>query len=96
MLWVEYDSGIAIHKLATQWPEQRREERLASPSPADNRITYGCINVPVAFYTQVIEPYFGGNGRVVYVLPEERAAKDFFRSYDVSGRVRFHRKAATP
>lgn len=95
VLWVDYDSGIAIHKLTTQWPEQRRKERLASLSPSDNRITYGCINVPVDFYTQVIEPYFHADGRIVYALPEERAARDLFGSYDVSGRTS-SRKTTAP
>lgn len=75
VLWVDYDGGIAIHKLPAQKTRQRRQERLASPTPADNRITYGCINVPPSFYDEVIQRYFGSNGSIVYVLPERSPAK---------------------
>jgi hypothetical protein len=87
VLWVDYDSGIAIHRLTTRWTKQRRQERLASPSPADNRITYGCINVPVAFYDAIVSRHFGRNGGIVYVLPEDRPAKSLFGSYDVRDRI---------
>jgi hypothetical protein len=37
---------------------------------ADNRITYGCINVPVKFFEGVVKPAFTGTSGVVYILPE--------------------------
>lgn len=45
VLWVDYDSAVSIHPTATGVPSERRAERLASPSPDDNRVTHGCINV---------------------------------------------------
>src|SRR5690606_8158548 len=45
VLWVDYDSGVSIHPTATGVPAERRPERLASPTPDDNRVTHGCINV---------------------------------------------------
>jgi hypothetical protein len=45
---------------------------LDSPSPLDNRISYGCINVPVTFFANVIQSLFSGTGGVVYVLPEDK------------------------
>ena len=86
VLWVDYDAAIAIHRLPARKTAQRRHERLASPSPADNRITYGCINVPPWFYDVVIKRYFSSAGGIVYVLPERRAAKSVFGSYEVAGR----------
>src|SRR3546814_15668649 len=50
VLWVDYDSAVSIHPTATGVPAERRVERLASPSPDDNRITHGCINVSPEFY----------------------------------------------
>src|SRR5690606_8535039 len=54
VLWVDYESAVSIHPTATGVPRERREARLASPSPEDNRITHGCINVTPAFYEAVI------------------------------------------
>lgn len=87
VLWVDYDAGIAIHKMAAKRTRQRRHERLASSTPRDNRITYGCINVPVSFYKEVVRRYFGRAGGIVYVLPEERSANELFGSYDVVARA---------
>ncbi|HCF7121026.1 TPA: hypothetical protein NIJ40_006698 [Pseudomonas aeruginosa] len=45
VLWVDYESAVSIHPTATGVPEEKRPERLASPTPDDNRVTHGCINV---------------------------------------------------
>jgi hypothetical protein len=72
ILWVDYDAAVSLHRVVTRKSE-RRLERLATPSPADNRITYGCINVPVAFYESVVEPLFSPADGIVYVLAETSA-----------------------
>ena len=56
---------------------------LASPTAADNRISYGCINVPVKFYEDVVSPAFKGTYGIVYVLPETRPAQQVFGSYPI-------------
>jgi hypothetical protein len=78
ILWVDYDSGVAMHPVVTGVPSERRLQRLASRVAADRRITYGCINVPVAFFRAVVAPLFRANGGIVYVLPETRPARDLF------------------
>lgn len=83
IVWVDYDSAVSLHRVRANDPRERRLERLASPTPADNRITYGCVNVPVAFYETVVRPAFHGTKGVVYVLPEIRAVREVFGSYDV-------------
>ena len=70
-VWVDYDAGIALHKMPTRKTAQRRAERMASPRPEDHRITYGCINVPGAFYDEVVYPAFKARGGIAYVLPEK-------------------------
>ena len=82
VLWVDYDAGIAIHRLSAKKTSQKRHARLASPNPADHRITYGCINVPPAFYDQVVHPNFRAKGGIVYVLPDSTPIKSVFKSYD--------------
>ena len=83
MLWVDYDTAISMHRVATGNARERRVERLASPSPAERRISYGCINLPVKFYDKVLSPAFTGTDGIVYVLPETRSAREVFGSYDV-------------
>ena len=51
---------------------------MLSPAPEDNRITFGCINVPAATYTRNVVPLFRKQGGYVYVLPDELALDDVF------------------
>jgi len=83
ILWVDYDSALALHRVVTHVPQEQRLQRLQSPEPADRRITYGCINVPVAFYDGVVRPAFTGTQGIVYILPEVRRVEDFFGSHHV-------------
>jgi hypothetical protein len=83
VLWVDYDSGIAIHKLPKKRTKERRQERIVSADPAQHRITYGCINVPPSFYDRVVRPYFGAKGGVVYVLPDSTPLAQVFKSHDL-------------
>ena len=83
ILWVDYDTAVSLHAVVKGTPKERRAERLASPSPLDKRISYGCINVPVKFYEKVVSPTFTGTDGIVYVLPETRSAREVFGSYDV-------------
>ena len=83
MLWVDYDTAISMHRVATGTARERRAERLASSSPSERRISYGCINIPFKFYDNVVSPAFTGTDGIVYVLPETRSAREVFGSYDV-------------
>ena len=86
ILWVDYDSGVALHRVITTVPKERRLQRLESSLPLEHRITFGCINVPVKFYEAVVSPAFTGTSGIVYVLPETRPVHEVFGSYDVAGR----------
>jgi hypothetical protein len=59
-------------------PSERRLQRLTTASTLDNRISYGCINVPVAFYEGVVRPIFKGTNGIVYVLPETKPLHEVF------------------
>jgi hypothetical protein len=82
-LWVNYDEGFAMHALRPANPKERRPQRLATPTPLDNRISFGCIIVPVNFFDNVVHPAFAGTKGIVYVLPETKPASEVFASYDV-------------
>lgn len=94
VLWVDYQGAVAIHRVITSKPAERRLQRLASATPADNRISFGCINVPVKFYENVLSPAFQGTYGIVYVLPETRPAREVFASYDIAGDNVHERDAA--
>lgn len=77
VVWVDYSTAFAIHRMRPSAPSERREERLASRTPDDNRITLGCVVVPVSFYENVVDPMIGHRRAVVYVLPESGAIAGF-------------------
>ena len=78
IVWIDYDAAVSMHRVRNGNQADRRLERLATPTPADNRISYGCVNVPAAFYDAFIKPFFGVKPAVVYVLPETRPASAVF------------------
>ncbi len=96
VLWIDYEAAISLHRVIINKPEERRLQRLATPTPRDNRISYGCINVPKEFYETVVSPAFSGTNGIVYVLPEMRPARAFFSSYDVAERARQLYRDRTP
>lgn len=79
VVWVDYDTAFSMHRVRVGVPHERRAERLQTLSVTDNRISYGCINVPVAFYDRYIQPAFDANATgMVYVLPETAPLQDYF------------------
>jgi hypothetical protein len=70
VVWVDYAAAVSMHRVVTNVPSDRRLQRLASPTVDDNRISYGCINVPVDFYEAHIRPSFANQRGIVYVLPD--------------------------
>ena len=78
ILWVDYDAAISLHPVVTTNPAERRLQRLATPSAADNRVSYGCINVPAAFFAGVVSPLFETNGGIVYILPDTHSIASIF------------------
>jgi hypothetical protein len=78
VLWVDYATSVALHPVVKGNKKERRLTRLASPTAEDNRITFGCINVPTAFYQKTVRPLFKKNGGIVYVLPDTKPLEDVF------------------
>jgi len=73
VLWIDYQIALSLHRVIVGKPAERRHDRLASVTALDNRISYGCINVPASFYDGVVIPAFKGTVGIVYILPETRA-----------------------
>lgn len=83
VVWVDYNAAVSMHRVLTTSRSERRLERLATPTADDNRISYGCINVPKDYYEQVLAPAVRDTGAIIYVLPETRSAQQVFGSFDV-------------
>lgn len=97
VVWVDYHAAVSMHRVRATNPAERRLERLATKTAADNRISWGCINVPVAFFDQTVWPHIGKGRGIVYVLPEKEPLTTFFpdapavepsRNYAQAGPVR--------
>jgi hypothetical protein len=81
VVWVDYDAAVSMHRII-KVPE--RLQAIATPTPDDNRLSYGCINLPDAFYEKALRPAADRTGVVVYILPETRSLEKTFASfYDI-------------
>jgi hypothetical protein len=78
IVWVDYDAAVSMHRVRTHEKTEQRLQRLATATTQDNRISYGCINLPVAFYEGVLQPAFNQSYGVIYVLPEVKPAREVF------------------
>lgn len=84
IVWVDYDAAVSMHRVRPLVARERRLERLATLTTDDNRISFGCINLPVSFYEGVLSPTVQKYGAIVYVLPEVKSPKQVFGAYDVT------------
>ena len=96
MLWIDWSTSVALHAVVTGNRRERRLERLLSPSPVDNRITFGCVNVPANFYREKVRTLFRRAGGVVYVLPDTKPLETVFPGVLAHGSPRAPRPRAEP
>lgn len=78
IVWIDYDAAVSLHRVRSASTAERRHQRLASDGAHDNRISYGCVNAPEAFYNEFIAPLFGQARGVIYVLPDTEPFASFF------------------
>lgn len=78
VIWIDHSQGLAIHRIRTNSPHERRPQRLASATPDDNRISMGCVVVSLEFFENVVNATLGKTHAVIYVLPETRAVSEVF------------------
>jgi len=70
VVWIDYGTALAIHRLRPAPTHEKRVQRMASSNAHDKRISAGCVVVPETFYDLVIRPVLGNGRAVVYVMPE--------------------------
>ncbi|TWO72840.1 L,D-transpeptidase [Caenimonas sedimenti] len=83
ILWIDYNAAVSMHRLRKVSAKEQRADRMATPEATDNRISYGCVNVPPRFYNSVLKPTVMKQGAFVYVLPETKTPQQQFGSFDV-------------
>ena len=89
IVWVDYAAAVSMHRVRANVQSEQRLARLASPTTADNRISFGCINLPSEFYENTLKPTVQAGATVIYVLPETRSpGKTFDSYYDVDARLK--------
>lgn len=81
VLWVDTKYAVGLHPVANV-PGQRRKTRLNSTTSADNRITWGCINVSKPLFKNVLTPLFKPKAGIVYILPEAAPIEQLLASKD--------------
>src|SRR5262245_47756538 len=54
VIWVDFDSAFAIHRLRPGFSHAARAGRLATMQASDKRVSWGCVVVPAPFYQQVV------------------------------------------
>jgi len=78
VVWVDYDSGIAIHRVRPGISQMQRVSSLATEDPTNKRLSLGCVVVPEEFFWSVVIPTMGHTRGVVYVLPEDEPVQALF------------------
>ncbi len=78
VLLVDYADSLTLHPVVKGTPAERRAERLQSSTSQDNRISFGCINVPVQFFNNIVSPAFTRTDGIVYILPETSPLSTLF------------------
>jgi hypothetical protein len=96
VIWVDYDDAISMHRVRPKVPREHRLERLASLTSDDNRISFGCINLPTTFYEDVVTPAVKQDGAVIYVLPEVKTVQEVFGAWDVTDPAQVAARRASP
>ncbi|MEO8001302.1 MAG: L,D-transpeptidase [Arenimonas sp.] len=86
ILVIDYADALSMHPVIKGTPKERRSERLQSITSTDNRISYGCINVPVLFFSTIISPAFKHSNGIVYILPEMSPAMKWFATGKLAGK----------
>lgn len=79
VVWVDYESAFAIHRLRPGRAFKARVERLGLPGADGKRVSEGCVVAPVAFYENVVQRVLGAGRSIVYVMPESADMRDIFR-----------------
>jgi len=86
VVWIDYNAAVSMHRVLNV---PARLQALSSPTSEDNRMSFGCVNLPPPFYENVLRPAVERTGAIIYVLPETRPLRETFASFhDVTAPVK--------
>jgi hypothetical protein len=83
VVWVDYDTGIAIHRVRPGPSQARRLHNLTTAAADDKRMSLGCVVVPEEFFSAVVLPTLGHAHGTIYVLPEDGPVQAMFHAEPV-------------
>jgi len=95
VVWVDYATGIAIHRVRPGVSLMQRTASLASQNPDDKRLSLGCVVVPETFFVRVVLPTLGHGHGMVYVLPEDGPVQALFGDPKADTAVASHRMSVS-
>jgi hypothetical protein len=95
VVWVDYDTGIAIHRVRPGISQMRRETSLATEDPNNKRLSLGCVVVPESFFLSVVLPTLGHVHGTIYVLPEDGPVQALFNAPKANTAVAARRVAVS-
>ena len=78
VVWVDYDTGIAIHRVRPGISQMQRDASLATEDPNNKRLSLGCVVVPEDFFYGIVMPTLGHVHATIYVLPEDGPVQAMF------------------
>ncbi|MEP6505656.1 MAG: hypothetical protein ABJD97_20150 [Betaproteobacteria bacterium] len=87
VVWVDYDTGIAIHRVRPGAAQGQRLSSLATADANDQRLSLGCVVVPEVFFLGVVLPTLGHGHATIYVLPEDGPVQAMFAAPQADGTV---------
>jgi hypothetical protein len=73
IFWIDYEASISLHRIFEGNAKERRRERMQTTSSADNRISFGCINVSKEFYEKTLRHVFSKSLGFAYIMPEDNS-----------------------
>jgi hypothetical protein len=77
LVWVDGVAALTLHPASSAAAPGRAQQRLASETVADRRISDGSLHVGDSFYTEFVGP-LRGHGSIAYVLPEATPSRELF------------------
>jgi hypothetical protein len=81
VLWVDYATSVALHPIPKGVSaKERRRQRMLSPTSDDNRITFGCINVPAPSTARPCARFSGRRVAMFTCCPTPSRSKWFSRA----------------
>jgi hypothetical protein len=63
---------VAVHSVYTGTPSENRQNRLATATASDNKVSFGCINTAEDFFLDSVVPNIDSfDGGMVFVMPDD-------------------------